>query len=111
ALALVLFQMPLVWRSRDRNFKIQAAFVLLLPAVVPLHPAFMSMVQSSAHDGGISVSLPLTLLSVTLLLAITLPAWIEQARSDKTHGDFALNCLGLGVALSAVVQIAAFFAL
>jgi hypothetical protein len=111
ALALVLFQMALVWRSGDRNIKIQAAFVLLLPAVVPLHPAFMSMVQNSAHDGGISVSLPLTLLSVALLLVITLPAWIEQARSDKTHGDFALNCLGLGVALSAVVQIAAFFAL
>ena len=111
ALALVLFQMPLVWRSRDRNFKIQAAFVLLLPAVVPLHPSFMSMVQNSAHDGGISVSLPPMLLSVALLLAITLPAWIEQARSDKTDGDFALNCLGLGVALSAVVQIAAFFAL
>ena len=51
------------------------------------------------------------LLAVALLLAITLPAWIKQARSDKTDGDFALNCLGLGVALSAVVQIAAFFAL
>jgi hypothetical protein len=51
------------------------------------------------------------LLSVALLLAITLPAWIKQARSDKADGDFALNCLGLGVALSAVVQIAAFFAL
>jgi hypothetical protein len=111
ALALALFQMPLVWRSRDRNFKIQAAFVLLLPAVVPLHPSFMSMVQSSAHDGGISVSLPPMLLSVALLLAITLPAWIKQARSDQADGDFALNCLGLGVALSAVVQIAAFFAL
>jgi hypothetical protein len=111
ALALALFQMPLVWRSRDRNFKIQAAFVLLLPAVVPLHPFFMSMVQNSAHDGAISVSLHPMLLSVAPLLAITLLAWISQARSDKADGDFALNCLGLGVALSAVVQIAAFFAL
>ena len=112
ALALVLFQMPLVWRSRDRNFKIQAAIiVLLLPAVVPLHPSFMSMVQNSAHDGAISVSLHPMLLSVALLLAITLPAWIKQTRSDKADGDFALNCLGLGVALSAVIQIVAFFAL
>ena len=111
ALALVLFQVPLVWRSRDRNIKIQAAFVLLLPAVVPLHPSFMSMVRSSAHDGAISVSLHSMLLAVALLLAITLPAWIKQARSNQVDGDFALNCLGLGVALSAVVQIAAFFAL
>ena len=111
ALALVLFQVPLVWRSRDRNIKIQAAFILLLPAVVPLHPSFMSMVRSSGHDGAISVSLHLMLLAVALLLAITLPAWIKQARSNQVDGDFALNCLGLGVALSAVVQIAAFFAL
>src|SRR5262245_51711052 len=111
ALALVLFQMPQIWRSRDRNFKIQTAYVLLLPAVVPLHPSFMTAARNSAHDGGISVSLPPMLLSVALLLAITLPAWIKQARSDKANGDFALNCLGLGVALSAVVQITTFFAL
>jgi hypothetical protein len=110
AFALVLFQMPLVWRSRDRNFK-TAAFVLLLPAVVLLHPSFISMVQSSAHDGAISVSLLPMLLAVVMLVAITLPAWIEQVQSDKADRDFALNCLGLGVALAAVVQITAFFAL
>ena len=110
ALALVLYQLPRVWRAQERNVKVCAVFVLMLPALVPLHPSFMSMVQNSAHDGTISVSMPSMLVSVALLLAVTLPIWMKQAIFG-VKDDFALNCLGLGVALTAVVQIIAFFGL
>ena len=110
ALALVLYQLPRVWRAQGRSVRVCAVFVLMLPALVPLHPSFMSMVQNSAHDGKISVSMPSMLVSVALLLAVTLPVWMKQAVFG-IKDDFALNCLGLGVALSAVVQIVAFFRL
>jgi hypothetical protein len=108
AFALILFQVRLFWPSQNPNFKMQTASVLLSPVVIVLHPSFISMVKNSAHDGAISVNLHTTLLSVALLLAVTVPAWIQQARSDKPDANFALNCLGLGVALAAVVQIAFF---
>jgi hypothetical protein len=70
------------------------------------------MVQASNHDGAISVDLYPTLVSITLLLAISLPAWFfARDRYDKANGRFALTCLSLGVALAAVAQITAYFAL
>jgi hypothetical protein len=112
ALGLVLFQIPLFWSSHDWRLRMKVALVLLLPVAALLHPFFATMVQASNHDGAISVKLYPTFVSITLLLAISLPAWFfARHRYDKENGRFALTCLSLGVALAALAQIAAFFAL
>jgi hypothetical protein len=105
ALSLGLLQILALCRGYSRERVVAAiAMAVLLPVIIVTHPAFEPMVRNAAHDGGISITLPIVLAAASVLLALAACIWwLNFARASGARYD-PLMAAALATALLAWVQ-------
>ena len=80
------------------------ALAILLPLTIVIHPTFEPMVRNAAHDGSISITLPLVLSGATLLLLLAPSIWWLHSRSGSSIQCEPLVAAGVAISLLALVQ-------
>jgi hypothetical protein len=78
--------------------------VVLLPVILVTHPTFEPMLRNAAHDGDLSITLPVVLATATVLLTLALCIWwLNFARASGAKYA-PLIAAGLSTGILAWVQ-------
>ena len=105
AVAILLAQLlALVRAYSGERVLLLIALALLLPLTIVIHPTFEPMVRNAAHDGSISITLPLVLSGATLLLLLAPSIWWLHSRSGSSIRCEPLVAAGIAISLLALVQ-------
>jgi hypothetical protein len=105
ALSIGLLQLLALTReyARDRIF-LSIALAVLLPLVIFTHPTFEPMLRNAAHDGAISITMPLVVASSVLLLLLAPSIWWLKLRVGSAARCEPFVAAGIAVALLALMQ-------
>ena len=105
ALSIGLLQLLALTReySKDRIF-LSIALAILLPLVIFTHPTFEPMLRNAAHDGAISITMPLVVASSVLLVLLASSVWWLKLRVGSAAHYEPFVAAGIAVGLLALLQ-------